>query len=102
MQSAGIHDVRRDRERLESPLVEKLNLAAQVGTTQLGATLTLLEPAFAALRAQIVAAGGDVKILDDIWQGFNTTAGRTNQAFEDLERVFRASRLPTRSENAGV
>jgi hypothetical protein len=71
-----------------APLVEKLNLAAQVGDTQLRATLLKLTPAFLELRAAIVAAGGSTDALDGILDAFNQRAGLTVGALEALERAI--------------
>jgi hypothetical protein len=71
-----------------APLVEKLNLAAQVGDAQLRATLLKLTPAFLELRAAIVAAGGSTDALDGILDAFNQRAGLTVEALEALERAI--------------
>ena len=69
-----------------APLIEKLNLAAQVGDQQLRATLQLLSPEFLKLRAQIIAAGGDVSVLDGILGAFNQRAGNTITVLQDFEK----------------
>jgi hypothetical protein len=74
-----------------APLIEKLNLAAAVGDQQLRATLVKLTPEFVKLRAAIVAAGGDVTILDGVLQQFNDTAGYTADRLHNLEQA-----IPTR------
>ena len=71
-----------------APLIEKLNLAAQVGETQLRATLLKLTPAFLDLRKAIVEAGGSTAALDDILNSFNQRAGLTVEALEAMERAI--------------